>query len=137
MTEENTAESHETPISLVKTEPTITEDLGRIEAVGAKVVGEGGRNNTRWIFDLVAEAGAPVVVQLLEHQSGRKLSPDKLSPMICPTSPEAWAAQPYITQLVTDEGNFAIHSKKVVDSNNKPLVFSIRVSVDTIHTAIR
>ena len=133
----DTSAQGDAPVSLVKEPPLIMQDLGRVEAAGAQVKGEPTRNNTRWIFDLVAEAGTSIAIQLLEHQSGRKLHPDKLSAMISPTSPEAWAAQPYVTHLVTDDGNFALHSKKVVDDNGKPLMFSVRVSVDTIATIVR
>jgi hypothetical protein len=107
--------------------------LGRLEVDGAKVVGRGAGNSTRWIFDVEANGGEEIVVTLLKHFGRRKVVRlDIYSITFTPHSASFYDAQPVVEVRDTDEGSVLVLTSQKCEKG-----YSMRVTVDAVGTSQR
>ena len=112
----------------------ITQVLGRIEAPGVEALtGNGAANNTRWVFDIEGEGGKDIALYLLEHRSGRRLTPDLMSYSLTALSPSFYDARP-VARYDDKTGCFTVSSLRFEGERGH---FACRVAIDVMHSATR
>jgi hypothetical protein len=107
--------------------PRVNPILGRIGVENALLTtGTPAANSTRWIID-VDGGQDDITFQLLEHRSGRPVSPTLLSISFLPRSADFYEARPFAS---VEAGMFKVH-------HLPKTLCSYRITIDAMHSATR
>lgn len=118
----------ETPVAAVPS-CIVTRILGRCEVDGAKAVGSGRNNTTRWIFDVEAPGGDDIKVTLVQHFGKRNVQRlDLYSTTLTPMSASFYDARPMVEAKEDEHGDHQL----VISSTRCSGGFQMRVTVDTM-----
>jgi hypothetical protein len=111
--------------SAAKGDAVVMQILGRLGAKNAHVEGDAYGNSTRWVFDVAFSKKGSIELELLFKYTCDKEKALIKSYTLAPLSSDFWDAKPWVEE---NGDTFTLHA-------NGPC--SIRVAIDTIHSATR